>query len=46
MPTSVAASAPNMWEMAMRWGIAVIGTRVPSGQPMTVPTTRPSARKR
>ncbi len=31
MPTSVAASAPNMWLMAIRCGIAVIGTNIPSG---------------
>ncbi len=31
MPTSVAAMAPNMCEIAIRCGIAVIGTRVPSG---------------
>ena len=30
-PTSVAASAPNMCETAMRCGIAVVGTHVPSG---------------
>ncbi len=31
MPTSVAASAPNMCEIAIRCGIAVIGTYTPSG---------------
>jgi|GEM_PF-6621944 len=30
-PTSVAASAPNMWLIAIRCGIAVIGTNIPSG---------------
>ncbi len=30
-PTSVAASAPNMCEIAIRCGIAVIGTYTPSG---------------
>jgi hypothetical protein len=40
-PTRVAARAPNMCEIAMRWGMAVIGTMNPSGTPMTVPTTRP-----
>ena len=29
MPTRVAANAPNMWEKAIRWGIAVIGTNTP-----------------
>jgi hypothetical protein len=40
-PTSVAARAPNRCEIAMRWGMAVMGTITPSGMPMTVPTTRP-----
>ena len=30
-PTSVAARAPNMWEKAIRCGIAVIGTHMPRG---------------
>ena len=30
-PTSVAARAPNMSEIAIRCGIAVMGTRVPRG---------------
>ena len=41
-PTSVAATAPNMCEMAIRCGMAVMGTRVPSGQPMTVPSASPA----
>ena len=41
MPTSVTARAPNMWLMAMRCGMAVIGTRRPIGKPMALPTTRP-----
>ena len=32
-----------MWEMAIRWGMAVIGTRVPSGQPISPPTTSPAS---
>ena len=42
-PTSVAASAPNMCEIAMRCGIAVIGTCVPIGMPMIVPRISPPA---
>ena len=37
-PTSVAASAPNACESAIRCGMAVIGTYTPSGQPMTEPS--------
>jgi hypothetical protein len=46
MPTSVAADAPNVSAIAMRCGIAVIGTRVPSGTPITVPMVRPNAIQR
>ena len=41
IPTRVAARAPNMWEIAMRCGMAVMGTMNPSGIPTTVPSTRP-----
>ncbi len=41
-PTSVAATAPNMCEIAIRCGIAVIGTYTPSGYPMSEPSTSPA----
>ncbi len=37
MPTRPAARAPKAWLSAIRSGIAVIGTRRPSGTPMRVP---------
>ena len=43
MPTRVAARAPNMWEMAIRCGMAVMGTMTPSGMPMSVPMMSPPA---
>ena len=36
VPTRAAASAPNAWESAVRWGTAVMGIRA-MGTPMTVP---------
>src|SRR6202021_2409147 len=42
MPTRVAASAPNAWLSAMRCGIAVIGTHMPSGYPAIAPTAAPT----
>jgi hypothetical protein len=46
MPTRVAADAPKVSAIAIRCGIAVIGTRVPRGMPTTVPTPSPNAIQR
>jgi hypothetical protein len=40
-PTSVAASAPNMCEMAVRCGTAVMGIQIAIGAPISEPRMRP-----
>ena len=37
MPTSAAARAPNACEIAIRWGIAVIGMKIASAAPIADP---------
>ena len=46
MPTSAAARAPNACEIAIRWGIAVIGMKIASAAPIDDPTIAASAIQR
>jgi hypothetical protein len=43
VPTRAAASAPNAWDRAIRWGIAVIGMKIAMSAPMVDPMTRATA---